>query len=105
MPGTKTRKRELHLLYLDKRIPVSEIDSIIERVWRDIYELEYDITFGRFRGIHMEEGGVVHVTWENVFGVPFISSILPDQEHTRMGYCPQDLFEKENFDKQPKERG
>jgi hypothetical protein len=89
-------KREVRLLYLDGRIPVGRMEEIIEKVWEDIHDLEFDLFFGRFRGIHLGEDGVtIHVTWENAYGVRFVSSIIPDMDHTRIDYCPDELYDKE----------
>lgn len=88
-------KKELSLLYFDHRIAPERIEELIRMAWQDIYDFEYDLTFGRWRGIHQSDNGQIRITWENVFGVPFVSSIIPGQDHTSISYCPRDLYEKE----------
>ena len=96
LENNRKAQREVRLLYLDERVPVAEIEQIIDKIWQDIYDLEFDLFFGRFRGIHLgEDGSTVHVTWENAYGVRFVSSIIPDLDHTRIDYCPDELYDKE----------
>ena len=64
------------LYYCDERLEQAEVVEFLKQAWDEIYELEFDPVFGAWRGAHFEpETDTVHITWENVYGVPLMISI------------------------------
>ena len=68
--------KDYSLYYCDQRLEEAEVKQLLEQAWEELYELEFDLVFGAWRGVHLEaETDTVHITWENVYGAPLMISI------------------------------
>jgi hypothetical protein len=68
--------KDYSLYYCDQRLEEAEVVELLNLVWDELYELEFDAVFGTWRGAHYEpETDTVHITWENMYSAPFMTSI------------------------------
>ena len=66
--------------------------ELLNLAWDELYELEFDAVFGAWRGAHFEpETDTVHITWENMYSAPFMTSIHRVTRVIRNDY-PRDEF-------------
>jgi hypothetical protein len=68
--------KDYSLYYWDRRLEEAEVVELLNLVWNELYELEFDQVFGAWRGVHLEpETDTVHITWENMYCAPMMTSI------------------------------
>jgi hypothetical protein len=84
--------KDYSLYYCDQRLEEVEVLELLKQAWEELYELEFDAVFGAWRGAHFEpETDTVHITWENIYGVPLMISIHRVTRALRKDY-PRDEF-------------
>ncbi len=84
--------KDYSLYYCDPRLEEAEVLELLKLVWDELYELEFDAVFGTWRGAHLEpETDTVHITWENMYSAPFMTSIHRVTRVIRNDY-PRDEF-------------
>jgi hypothetical protein len=68
--------KDYSLYYWDRRLEEAEVIQLLQLAWDELYELEFDQSFGAWRGVHFEpETDMVHITWENMYSAPMMTSI------------------------------
>ena len=84
--------KDYSLYYCDQRFDEAEVMELLNQAWEELYELEFDAVFGSWRGVHFEpETDTVHITWENMYSAPFMTSIHRGTRVIRIDY-PRDAF-------------
>ena len=84
--------KDYALYYGDRRIDEAEVIELLKVAWEELYELEFDQSFGTWRGVHFEpETDTVHITWENMYAAPLMMSIHRVTRVIRNNY-PRDEF-------------
>ena len=84
--------KDYSLYYWDRRLEEAEVIELLNLAWDELYELEFDQSFGTFRGVHLEpETDTVHITWENMYAAPLMISIHRVTRVIRNNY-PRDEF-------------
>ena len=88
--------KDYSLYYWDRRLDEAEVVEFLKLAWEELYELEFDQSFGAFRGVHLEpETDTVHITWENMYAAPLMMSIHRVTRVIRNNYPPDELLELE----------
>ncbi len=89
--------KDYSLYYWDQRLQEAEVIELMNQAWEELYELEFDQTFGAWRGVHFEpETDIVHITWENMYsGPPMMISIHRVTRTLRMDYAREEFIELE----------
>jgi hypothetical protein len=84
--------RDFSLYYWDRRLDEAEVVELLKLAWEELYELEFDQSFGAWRGVHFElETDTVHITWDNMYSAPLMVSIHRVTRAIRHDY-PRDEF-------------
>ncbi len=89
--------KDYSLYYWDQRLQEAEVIELMNQAWEELYELEFDQTFGAWRGVHFEpDTDIVHITWENMYsGPPMMISIHRVTRVLRMDYARDEFIELE----------
>ncbi len=89
--------KDYSLYYWDRRLEEVEVMELLNLAWEELYELEFDQSFGAWRGVHLDpETDTVHITWENMYaGPPLMVSIHRVTRVIRHDYPPDELIELE----------
>lgn len=87
----------IRLLYADMIFTNEELLHYIDLAWEEVYDLEYEIVFGGWRGVHYQaDTDEVYVTWYNSYGgPPLCVKIHRRTEEKRLGYPLEEQIERE----------
>jgi hypothetical protein len=82
---------------VDTAFDNEELLRYIELAWDEIYELEYEMVFGGWRGVHYQaDTDEVYVTWYNSYGGPPLCVKIDRRTgEKRLGYPLEEHIERE----------
>lgn len=86
----------LRLLYAEPTFTDKQILDFVELAWQEIHDLEWDILFGGWRGVHYHpETRTVHVNWDNSHGGPPLCVVIAQDRSLRLDYPLPEYIERE----------
>lgn len=87
----------IRLLYAEPTFTNDQLVDFVRQAWEEIYDLEYEVVFGGWRGVHSDDrDGSVHVTWDNSYGGPPLGVYIHRESgEVRLEFPPREFIERE----------